>query len=57
MTIPEPTDEQLAEALRTAKPADPNAVQRAQAEAQRALDAAFDLIRSAASDCVCWSDR
>lgn len=46
MAIPELTAEQLPEALRTATPTDPDAVQRAQTEAQRALDAAFDLIRT-----------
>ncbi|WP_161499499.1 hypothetical protein [Tsukamurella tyrosinosolvens] len=40
-TFPEFTAEQLAEALRDARPVDNAAVQRAQAAAEAALDAAF----------------
>ena len=46
MTIPEPTAEQIAEALRTARPVDDAAVQRSQADAEAALDAAFSRIRT-----------
>lgn len=45
-TLPDPTAEQLAAALRTATAADPDAVQRSQADAEAALDAAFSRIRS-----------
>ncbi|QIP38028.1 hypothetical protein G9444_0784 [Rhodococcus erythropolis] len=44
--FPELTPEQLTQALRTAQPVDQDAMQRAQAEAQRALNAAFSRIRT-----------
>ncbi len=47
MTIPEFTADQLTAALRTAKPVDPEAAHRAQADADAALDAAFSRIRTA----------
>lgn len=48
-TFPELTAEQIAQALRAAKPADPDAVQRALRLTDAVVTAAFDLIRSVAS--------
>ncbi|WP_170092341.1 hypothetical protein [Mycobacteroides abscessus] len=45
LTIPAFTDEQVAEALRTARPVDPVEVERAQARASAALDTMLASIR------------